>query len=159
MLWFCWPGKQLPVWWPHHPGAGKLVTHVIRTLDEVWAIDMRQTPHDIYGSYDELRSGRSPVSKKEAKRAVMLHVCKVSEGTPPDKSCRPFLSTSSDAMSQETNGSSKVTHAKQWAMSQQDVRMKIDLVALYRAGLPTKLPTLVGSGARSCLVGGGGGLM
>ena len=45
------PGKALPDWWPLHPGIGKCITHVIRTIDETHGTDLRPTQCGLYGLY------------------------------------------------------------------------------------------------------------
>ena len=107
------PGKKLPPWWPRHPGTGLPLTHLYRTIDEQYGADMRRTLFDQYGLYEASDSGvELNFLDPATKGCVIVHVSKVSEGTAENKSARPLLSASSDAMSQETFGSSKVEHAK-----------------------------------------------
>ena len=114
------PGETLPVWWPKHPGTGCAVTHLLRTICNLHGAGMKAPPTDTCGFYEELADGVSPsCNHPGVKRAVMLHVSKVSEGTETDKSQRPFVSCSISAMSQVMFASAKETFEKIRAMSQQ----------------------------------------
>ena len=47
-------GKEIPLWWPEHPGTGNKISHFLRTVYEKWGSDMKGPPTDVHGFYYEL---------------------------------------------------------------------------------------------------------